>query len=75
LRLLANDNNVDDDISTTLDGTDINEESIRIKCQHQLAAYELFAPMKMRDNEGIFNNALRYWAVNEYQSPELSQLA
>jgi hypothetical protein len=31
--------------------------------------------MKMRDNEGNFNDALKYWAVNESQSPELAQLA
>jgi hypothetical protein len=31
--------------------------------------------MKIRDNERNFNDALKYWAVNEYQSPELAQLA
>jgi hypothetical protein len=31
--------------------------------------------MKMRDNEGNFNDALKYWAANESQSPELAQLA
>ena len=29
----------------------------------------------MRDNEGDFNDALKYWAANESQSPELAQLA
>jgi hypothetical protein len=29
----------------------------------------------MRDNEGNFNDALKYWTVNESQSPELAQLA
>ncbi len=29
----------------------------------------------MIDNEGSFNNALKYWAVNESQSPELAKLA
>ncbi len=29
----------------------------------------------MRDNEGNFNDALKYWAVNDSQSPELAQLA
>jgi hypothetical protein len=71
--LYDHSNNGDD--STTLAGTNINEESIQIRCNYQLAAYELSAPMKMRDNEGIFNDALKYWAVNESQSPELAQLA
>ncbi len=30
--------------------------------------------MKMRDNEGNFNDVLKYWAVNESQPPELAQL-
>ncbi len=68
------DHSVDDDDSTTLAGTNINKEGIRIRCKHQLAAYKLSAPMKIRDNEGNFNDALKYWAVNESQSPELAQL-
>jgi hypothetical protein len=58
----------DDDHLTALAGTNINEESIRIRCNHQLAAYKLSAPMKMRDNVGNYNDALKYWAVNESQS-------
>jgi hypothetical protein len=46
-----------------------------MRCKHQLAAYKLCAPMKMIDNEENFNNVLKYWAVNESQSPELTQLA
>jgi hypothetical protein len=65
----------DDDDSKTLAGTNINKEGIRIRCNHQLAAYKLSAPMKMRDKEGNFNDALKYWAVNESQSSELAQLA
>ncbi len=67
------DHSADDDDSTTLAGTNINEEGIRIRCNHQLAAYKLSALMKMRYNEGNFNDALKYWAVNESQSPELAQ--
>ncbi len=69
------DHSNNDDDSTTLAGTNINEEGIQIRCNHQLAAYKLSAPMKMRDNEGIFNDALKHWAVNESQSPELAKLA
>ncbi len=69
------DHSNDDDDSTTLAGTNINKESIQMRCNHQLAAYKLSAQMKMRDNEGNFNDALKYWAANESQSPELAQLA
>jgi hypothetical protein len=55
---LYDHSNNDDDL-TTLAGTNINEEGIRIRYKHQLAAYELFAPMKMRDNEGNFNDVLK----------------
>jgi hypothetical protein len=72
---LYDDDKDDDDGSTTIAGTHINKESIQIRCKHQLAAYKPFAPIKMRDNEGNFNDALKYWAVNESQSPELAKLA
>ena len=58
----------------TLSGRNINKDSIRIRCKNQLADYKLTASMKMRDNEGNFNDALKYWAANESQSPELAQL-
>jgi hypothetical protein len=31
---------------------DTTEESIRIRCEHQLAAYELVQAMKMKNNNG-----------------------
>ncbi len=66
--------NNDGDLGTLL-GRNINEESIQIRCNSQLANYKLTASMKMRDNEGNFNDALKYWEANESQSPELAQLA
>ncbi len=72
---LYDDDDDDDDDSTTIAGTNINKKSIQIRCKHQLAVYKPFALMTMRDNEGNFNDALKYWAVNESQSPELAKLA
>ncbi len=72
---MYDDDNEDDDDSTTIAGTNINKESIQIRCKHLLAAYKLFAAITTRDNEGNFNDALKYWAVNESQSPELAKLA
>jgi hypothetical protein len=56
---LYDHSNNDDDL-TTLARTNINTKGIRIRCNHQLAAYKLSAPMKMRDNGGNFNDALIY---------------
>ena len=69
------DHSDDDGDLGMLLGRNTNEESIRIRCKNQLDNYELTASMKMRDNEGNFNDALKYWAANESQSPELAQLA
>ena len=66
------DDNDDDDIGA--DSTTI-ENNIQIRCQAQLEAYKLVKQMKMQDNEGHFNDPLKYWAGIEHQSPELSQLA
>ena len=68
------DDDDDDDDDIGADSTTI-ENNIRIRCQAQLEAYKLVKQMKMRDNEGNFNDPLKYWAGIEHQSPELSQLA
>lgn len=64
----------DDDDDSTFQA-DTYEEGIRIRCEHQLAAYELLQPMKMKDNNGKYNNPLKHWEQNESQSPELCKLA
>ncbi len=73
-RLYDDDDGDDDDDDIGADSTTI-ENNIRIRCQAQLEAYKLVKQMKMRDNEGNFNDPLKYWAGIEHQSPELSQLA
>ena len=65
----------DDDDDDSTSQAETNEDSIRIICEHQLAAYELLPPMKMKDNNGNYNNPLKNWEQNERQSRELCKLA
>ena len=53
----------------------IDENSIRVRCVHQLVAYDLVPSVKMKDSNGNYNNPLKVWKECESQSPELSQLA
>ena len=52
-----------------------NEESIRIRCEAQLAAYELLNPMPMQDAEGKYTDPLKRWKEVAPQFPELAKLA
>jgi hypothetical protein len=54
---------------------DIDVSTIRIRCEHQLAAYNLLPSIKMKDSNGNYSDPLRHWKKTEAQSPELSQLA
>jgi hypothetical protein len=49
--------------------------NIRIRCEHQLAAYDLLPYMKMKDDDGNYSDPLMHWKEAKSQSPELSQLA
>ena len=50
---LFDDYDNDDDDDDDDNGADTTENSIRIRCRHQLDAYELTVSMKMRDNGEI----------------------
>ncbi len=53
----------------------VNQNSIQIRCEHQLASYDLLPFMKMKDSDGEYNNPLKLWKSIKSQMPELSQLA
>lgn len=64
-----------DSLSESDDDDTIDEDNIRIGCEHQLKAYELLPVMKIKDSAGKYNDPLKVWKENEAQYPELSQLA
>ena len=49
--------------------------TIRVRCEHQLAAYDLLPQLPMKDKDGNYSNPLLHWKNAESTSPELSQLA
>lgn len=67
----------DDEIENraTMDVEETTEESFKIKLEAKLAAYELEPTMKMKDNNGEYNDPLKYWKKNEENSPDLAALA
>jgi len=64
----------DDDVSAANNDAS-TEESIRIRCEAQLAAYELRDKMPMRNGDGKFNDPLKFWKEAASQFPELAKLA
>ena len=71
----AFDDLYDDDSSESEDDEMLNLSNIRIRCEHELAAYDLLPSMKMKDSNGNYSNPLMHWKKTECQSPELSKLA
>ncbi len=74
------DNNDDDATgNTTLSNENNNrtaaDKTIKIRCEHQLASYDLIQQMKMKDKDGKYNDPLKFWKEKASQFPELSQLA
>ncbi len=70
----------DDDVTgnPTLSNENNNhtaDETFKIRCEHQLASYDLIQQMKMKDKDGKYNDPLKFWIENASQFPELSQLA
>ena len=57
------------------DEDDIYENSVRVRCVHQLEAYDQLSPMQMKDKFGNYNDPMKLWKENESQFPELKQLA